>query len=113
MNRQDLRLKRKTRMRSKVKGDESKPRLSVFRSNKHIFAQLIDDETSKTLAAASDVKLKDKNKKADTAFTVGENLAKAAKLKKIDRAVFDRNGYKYHGRVKSLAEGARKGGLSF
>lgn len=113
MNRQNLRLKRKARAKSKVRGTQSKPRLNVFRSNKHIYGQLIDDENSKTLVQVSDAKIKAKGKKTELALNVGEDLAKEAKAKKITKIVFDRNGYKYHGRVKALAEGARKGGLLF
>lgn len=91
-------------------------RLSVFRSNKHIYSQIIDDEAKKTLAAASDKDIKTKQLKKDKmkiAFQVGEILAQKAKKQKINKVYFDRNKYKYHGRVKQLAEGARKGGLDF
>lgn len=96
------------------------PRLAVFRSNKYIYAQIIDDENSRTLVASSDLKLKHGNSKeiqktgkVEKAFEVGLALAKAATSKKINKVKFDRGGCKYHGRVKSLAEGARKGGLIF
>ena len=113
MNRQESRLKRKARAKAKIRGSEGKPRLTVFRSNKHIFAQIIDDEKGITIAEASDLKTKTEEKKVDAAMKVGEELAKAGKAKKVTKVVFDRNGYKYHGRVKALAEGARKGGLQF
>ncbi|MBN1915963.1 50S ribosomal protein L18 [Candidatus Dojkabacteria bacterium] len=113
MSRQNLRLKRKTRSKYKIRGTDSRPRLSVFRSNKHICGQLIDDENSKTLVQVSDMKFKNKGTKTDLAFIVGENIASEAKTKKITKIVFDRSGYKYHGRVRALAEGARKGGLLF
>lgn len=93
------------------------PRLSVFRSTKHIYAQLVNDTEGKTLLAMSDKNLgKDELKKTNKvkiASLVGEELAKKAKFKKITKIVFDRAGYKYHGRVKALANGARKGGLKF
>lgn len=95
-------------------GLAKKPRLVVFRSNKHIHAQLIDDSVSKTLVAAADLELKDlKKKKSEIAFAVGELAAKKAIEKNISEVVFDRGGYKYTGRVKALADGARKGGLKF
>ena len=95
-------------------GLAEKPRLVVFRSNKHIHAQLIDDSVSKTLVAAADLELKDlKKKKSEIAFMVGESIAKKAIEKNISEVVFDRGGYKYTGRVKALADGARKGGLKF
>jgi len=107
--------KRKTRVRIKIKGTAKKPRLSVFRSNKRIYAQLIDDEARKTLIAASEKEIKSKTKqtKTEKARLVGEILAKKALKKKIKQVVFDRGSFRYHGRVKALAEGARKGGLQF
>lgn len=99
--------KRRTRIRAKVKGTVERPRLSVFRSHKHIYAQLIDDVKGRTLVAASgggDVL---------TAGKVGQELAKQALSLGIKKVVFDRGGYKYHGRVKVLADGARQGGLEF
>lgn len=101
-------------MRAVVKGVKEKPRLSVFRSAKHIYAQLLDDAKGITLLSASDIKDKvlDKDKRA-VAFKVGEALAKKAVEKDIKSVVFDRGGYKYHGRVRALAEGARQGGLKF
>jgi len=111
------RILRKKRVRSKVFGLSKKPRLSVFRSNKHIYAQIIDDEEAKTLVSASDLELdvnKDKKlSKTLKAEGVGELIAERALEKGIKRVVFDRNGYKYHGRIKALAEAARRKGLLF
>jgi large subunit ribosomal protein L18 len=104
--------KRKMRVRSKVTGTAARPRLSVFKSDVHIYGQLIDDDKQKTLVAMSDLKVKT-GKKTEKAAKVGEELAKLAIAKKIKKVTFDRNGFKYHGRVKALAEGARKGGLEF
>lgn len=100
-------------IRSRVFGTPEKPRLSVFRSNKDIYAQLIDDVHGKTLAAASSKNLKDRATKIEKSAIVGKELAEKAKAAGITTCVFDRNGYLYHGRVKSLAEGAREGGLQF
>lgn len=105
---------RKVRIRKKVVGSGDAPRLSIFRSNQFIYAQLIDDSQAKTLAASSDVKItEDKKTKKERAFEAGQQLAKSALKKNIKAVVFDRSGYKYHGRVKSFAEGAREGGLEF
>ncbi len=108
---------RHKRIRAKISGTKEQPRLSVFRSNKHIFLQLIDDSSQKTLVSASDLKINlsagGKGTKTEIAKEVGKELAKLAKAKKIKKVVFDRGGYKYHGRVKASAEGAREGGLSF
>lgn len=106
------RLRRKKSIRKQISGTASVPRLSVYRSNNHIYAQLIDDEGSITLASASDLKIA-KGSATEKAQKVGEEVAKAAKTKKIDKVVFDRNGYKYHGRVRALAEAAREAGLKF
>ena len=104
------------RVRAKIKGTVKIPRVSVFRSNKHVFAQLIDDGAGKTIIS-SIIKSKDKSaikgNKTETASVVGEMLAKKAQDAGISQVVFDRGGYKYHGRVKALAEGLRKGGLKF
>ena len=109
-----LKLKRQKRVRAKVKGTQEAPRLSVFRSNRHIFAQVIDDTKGKTLIAVSEKELDSKIlKKIEKAKELGMVLAKKAKAKKIERVVFDRGSFKYHGRVKALAEGAREGGLKF
>lgn len=105
-------------MRKKVEGASERPRLSVFRSAKHIYAQIIDDQTGRTLTAVStlDQELRHKLaglKKSEQARLAGELLAQRAKERGIRKVVFDRGGYLYHGRVRSLAEGARQGGLEF
>jgi large subunit ribosomal protein L18 len=104
---------RHKRIREKIKGTSFCPRLSIFRSNKHIFIQLIDDEKGKTIISVSDIKKKIKGNKTEIAKKIGTELAKMAKEKRVERVVFDRGGYKYHGRIKAVAEGARKGGLKF
>jgi len=108
-------MRRHKRVRGKVSGTAQKPRLVVFRSNRGIEAQLVDDLTGKTLASASWVALKKsfKGDKSEQAAEVGKQLAAAAKKAGIDTCVFDRAGYLYHGRVKALADGAREGGLNF
>lgn len=113
-----MRLKRKERIRKKISGTVDRPRLSVFRSAKHIYAQIIDDQAGHTLAAASTLspEIRDKLKglkKTDAAREVGKLLAEKAKAKGIVKVVFDRNGFMYHGRVKSLADGCREHGLVF
>ena len=140
LEKQQKRYRRHKRVRAKVFGTAQVPRLCVFRSNKHIYAQLIDDEKGQTIAKACDLELKkskvvplemgekskiksktqkeEKDKKMckgkiGLAFEVGKLIAKKAMEKKIKKVVFDRGGYKYHGRVKALAEGAREGGLKF
>ncbi len=107
------RIKRHRRIRAKISGTKSAPRLCVFRSNKHIYAQIIDDQSRKILCAASDKTIAAKGKKTDKATEVGKEIAKLAVAKKIDKVVFDRGGFQYHGRIKALAEGARNGGLKF
>jgi len=145
----ERRLRRKKRVRAKIFGTLKRPRLCVFRSNKHIYCQLIDDEKGRTLVSVNDLKIKGKTKKAKphtppppsrqggplgktttknlkvkkentartskiaVAYEVGKLIAKKAKDLKIEKVVFDRGGYKYQGRVKALAEGAREGGLKF
>lgn len=108
---------RHKRVRAKIIGTDDKPRLSIFRSNKHIFLQLIDDIAGKTLVSSGDLNIskkeKTKIKKTELAKKAGKELAKLAKEKKIKKVVFDRGGYKYHGRIKMAAEGAREGGLIF
>lgn len=104
---------RRRRVRSRVSGTSSRPRLSVYRSLSQIYAQLIDDTTGKTLAAADSAALKAKGTKTELATKVGELIAKKALDSKISSVVFDRGGYMYHGRVKALAEGARSAGLQF
>ena len=116
--RKGMRLKRKSRIRKKISGSEARLRLSVFRSAKHIYAQIIDDLQGVTLVAAGTLspEIKDKLsglKKQEAAKEVGKLLADKAKSKGIERVIFDRNGFLYHGRVKSLAESCREHGLVF
>ena len=116
MKKKELRFRRKQHIRKKVEGSQERPRLSVYRSLNHIYAQVIDDVSSKTLAAASTLspELKDgKGKKKELAKEVGKLIAKKCQEKKIDAVVFDRNGFMYHGRIAAVAEGAREGGLKF
>ena len=108
----EKRIRLKAKIRAKIKGTKDCPRLSVFRSNNFIYAQMIDDEKRVTLASASDVK-KDKGSKAERAKLVGQEIAKTAIDKKIKKCVFDRNGFKYTGRIKALADSAREAGLDF
>lgn len=105
------RLRRHKRIRGRISGTKSIPRLCVFRSLKHIYAQLIDDDTGKVLIGVRDHEIK--GNKTEIASKVGELIATKTIEKKISKIVFDRGGYKYHGRVKALAEGARKAGLKF
>lgn len=118
------RAQRRRRVRSSISGTAERPRISVFRSNRYVWAQLIDDGAGRTLAAVSSretetsktpkgKKKNDSSKPVQTAERIGGLLAEKAREQKIEQAVFDRGGYKYHGIVKSLAEGARKGGLKF
>lgn len=109
-----LRLKRRKRIRSKISGTAERPRLSIFRSNKNIYAQLIDDVAGVTLASAStlDENVSDATK-VEQAAAVGKAIAEAAKAKNISAVVFDRSGYLYHGRVQALADAARENGLEF
>ena len=102
----------KKKIRTKINGTSERPRLSVFRSNSYIYAQLIDDTKSTTIASASDMAIKAGNK-TEKAKAVGLEIAQKAIAKKIKAVVFDRNGFKYTGRVKSLADSAREGGLKF
>lgn len=106
---------RHRRVRAKIFGTTARPRLSVYRSNKHLFLQLIDDDQGKTLVSVSDRHLKSKKKltKSDLAYEAGKALAKKAAEAGIKKAIFDRGGYKYHGRVEKIANGAREGGLVF
>jgi large subunit ribosomal protein L18 len=104
----------KRRVRGKIQGTSECPRLSVFRSNKQIYAQIIDDRAGRTLAAAGSLGADEaKGAKLDQAAAVGKMIAEKAKAAGIETVVFDRNGYLYHGRVKTLAEAAREGGLKF
>lgn len=113
----EKKIRRHKRVRAKVFGTAERPRFSVFRSHKHIYAQLIDDRKGHSLIAGSDQELKGKGKrekgKIAMAYEVGKLIAAKALEKKIKKVVFDRGGYKYHGRVKAVAEGAREGGLQF
>lgn len=130
----EKRIQRHKRVRAKIFGTEERPRLCVFRSNKHIYAQLIDDEMGKTLLTVHDMELKRKKSSSSAkttkektrgkeekqytlqeklAYEVGKLIAQRASDKKIEKVVFDRDGYRYHGRVKALAEGVREGGLKF
>lgn len=137
LEKQQKRYRRHKRVTAKIRGTAEHPRLCVFRSAKHIYAQLIDDEKGRTLISASDLEMKNllkikdkkektkiKNKKTEKsetvrtgkgflAFEVGKLIAQKSLKKKIEKVVFDRGGFLYHGRVKSLAEGAREGGLKF
>ncbi len=112
--RQQKRLRRRRRVRAKIRGSAERPRLSVYRSNRGVSAQLIDDDSGKTIAAVnwteSDLKSLDRMEQAKKA---GESIAKRASDAGVETCVFDRGGYQYHGRVKALAEGAREGGLKF
>lgn len=110
---QNKRFRRKGRVRVKVNGTAVCPRLSVFRSNRGIYAQIINDETGRTLAAVGAGETKVAGKKIVVSLELGKLIAAKAIAKGISRVVFDRNGYKYHGRVKALAEGARANGLKF
>lgn len=109
--------KRKIRVRNKVIGTKERPRLSIFRSNKYVYGQLIDDDNGRTLvdvqAEAKDIHGKKGVSKKDAAFETGKQMAEKAKEAKVKKVVFDRGSYRYHGRVKSFADGAREGGLSF
>lgn len=107
------RMKTKVRIRKKIFGTTERPRLNVFRSAKHIYAQLIDDESGKTLMEASSVSMKAKGCNRDGAKAVGAEIAKKAKTQNISGVVFDRNGFLYHGRIKELADAAREAGLNF
>jgi len=124
LEKKEKKKKRHRRLRAKIFGTKKRPRLCVFRSARHIYAQLIDDEQGRTILSASDTDLKKRGKtkkdsgssltgKVKQSFEVGRLLAEKALAKKIKEVVFDRAGYKYHGRVKALAEGAREGGLKF
>lgn len=110
--RRQSRERRHSRVREKIRGSAARPRLAVFRSLTHIYAQLVDDDAGRTLAAASSKEAKDaKAKRIDSAKTVGTLLADRAKQKGVTEVVFDRGGYRYHGRVKALADGVREAGV--
>ena len=104
---------KKVRIRKKVNGTDEKPRLTVFRSGKHMYAQIVDDVKGHTIDAASSLNLESDKSGKDLAFIIGQEIAKKALAKNIKTVVFDRNGFIYHGRVKALADGAREAGLSF
>ena len=108
----ERRFKRHLRVRNKITGTPERPRLVVFRSLKHIYAQLVDDTKSRTIATVSDLGI-EQGKKGERASEVGKLIADRAKQAGITRVVFDRAGYRYHGRIKAVADGARKGGLEF
>lgn len=107
------RLTKKIRIRKTVKGTEERPRLCVFRSGKHMYAQVINDVNGHTIVTSSSLIVKTEKTGKDLAKEIGQEVAKAALAKNIKNVVFDRNGYVYHGRVQALAEGAREGGLNF
>jgi len=111
----ESRLRRHRRVRGKIRGTADRPRLAVFRSNRGIFAQLVDDDAGRTVAASSwlDLPKSFKGGKGEQAAEVGKRLAAAGKTAGVESVVFDRGGYLYHGRVKALADGAREGGLQF
>jgi large subunit ribosomal protein L18 len=112
-DRKGARARRHRRVRVKVAGTGQRPRLSVFRSLHHVYAQLIDDDTGRTLASASTAQLKSGKKDVEAAVAVGRTIAERAKAAGVSSAVFDRGGFLYHGRVKALAEAAREAGLEF
>lgn len=107
------RIKRQKRVREKVRGSKDSPRLSVFRSNRYIFAQAIDDTKGETIASISEKNSKEKITKSERAKKLGLLFAEKLKKLKINHVIFDRGAFKYHGRVKALAEGLREGGLKF
>lgn len=107
------RTRRKVRIRRKVHGTAVRPRLTVFRSSKYIYAQVIDDTEGRTIASASSAKATVEGNKLDAAKAVGDRVAKACLEKGVEQVVFDRSGYQYHGRVRALAESAREAGLKF
>lgn len=117
MNKQKIktekRNRRRGRIRSKISGTSERPRLSVFKSNKGMYIQLIDDSKSKTIVSAHSKEIKSKGKKSEISFELGKLIAEKSKVKKVERIVFDRGGYKYHGRIAKVAEGAKEGGLIF
>lgn len=110
----EKRIRRHNRVRGKISGTAARPRLAVYKSLKHTYAQLIDDMAGKTVVSVSNDEVKNaKGNKTDVAFKIGELIAEKAKKAGIDTVVFDKGGFKYHGRVKAVAEGARKAGLTF
>lgn len=117
LSKEEARQRRKVRIRKKIAGSAARPRLVVFRSNLHLYVQIVDDEAGATLVSASTLALKKAGEKARCnragAELVGKEIARLAKEKSIVRVVFDRNGYLYHGRIKAVADGAREAGLEF
>jgi len=112
------RARKKLRLRKRIRGDGSRPRLAVFRSSKHLYVQVVDDDSGRTLVSASSLSKEirdasEEKSKKDVAFEVGKLVAKACTVKGIKKVVFDRGGYIYHGRVARVADGAREGGLEF
>ena len=107
------RTKKRVKIRKRVSGSSERPRICVFKSARNIYAQMIDDESGKTLVSASTKQDKITTTGKDAAFEVGKKLAEKAKAKNIEKAVFDRSGYLFHGRIQKLADGAREGGLKF
>ena len=107
------RIRRRDRVRKKVRGSDIKPRLSVFRSNRHLYVQVISDESGRTLAAASTMSGAGAGVTKDKAKQLGTEIAEKCKAQGIDTVIFDRNGFRYHGRVQALADAAREGGLAF
>lgn len=107
------RMRRHKRVRSRVVGTAERPRLNVFRSNKHIYAQLVDDSAGKIMASVSDHGFKEKGKGVENSKQVGAQLAQAIMKNGVEKVVFDRSGYSYHGNVKAVADGAREAGLQF
>lgn len=112
-SKREKRERRHKRVRAKIKGTVERPRLSVFRSNRHLWVQLIDDTRGVTVAAANDAEIKGKEARTAEARLLGALIAERAGEKKIKQAVFDRGGYRYHGVIQAVAEGARKAGLRF
>lgn len=106
-------IRRKTKVRAKIKSASSRPRLSVFKSNKGMFLQIIDDSVGKTLVSANSKEIKSKANKTTVSFELGKLIAKKALEKKIESIVFDRGGNRYHGRIEAVARGAREAGLKF
>jgi large subunit ribosomal protein L18 len=111
--RNSARLRRKRRVRKKVNGTAERPRLSVFRSNRHIYGQLVDDDSGRTIASASSLEEAVSGDKKEQATAVGKLIAERGKSAGVQQVVFDRNGFLYHGRIAAVAEGAREGGLEF
>lgn len=112
-SKQERRIKRHKKIRKTIQGNKKIPRLSIFRSSRYIYAQVIDDSKSEVIFAVTEKEINKKGTKTEKAYEVGKILAEKALKKKIKAIVFDRGGYQYHGRVEALAKGAREGGLQF